>query len=342
MPFWKKYKGSETEDNMEEKTTKRLYLWVGIAVTVVLCIVAGIFLMPQTPADTEERVLEPSVPPGLSTPVPTASPAPDPTPKPTQYMLPLLPVWDTPAPTPTVTPPPEADARAPALSGLGGRYDDACKDLLAVGIQNGMATAVLLVRLSGNSMTVTAIPCETLGTVYTLDKDGDVLAVSRAPLSAALKRGGRNEKRQLWNLVWAVKNTTGVSAAHFVALDLSCLEAVAEELGGLSGENGVIRAKQAGEIMASSGVERAEGMADIGVGLVRALSETAIWELPALQRLTKNKLDSGLTVRQLILLALSLKQAETIRTCVLPTAEADGARVLSYPDAENLLKKIYQ
>lgn len=326
---------------MEEKTTKRLYMWMGIAVAIILCVVAGVFLLPRTPADAEERMVEPSVPPSLQTPAPTPSASPTATPAPTAYVLPLVPLWDEPSPSPTPGPP-EASARGPALPNVEGRYDDTCKDLLAVGIQDGMATAILLVRIQGDTMTVLAIPCETVGTVYTLDRDYNVTAVNSRPLSAALRFGGPGGRQQLWNLVWAVKNTVGVCAAHFVALDLSCMEELTEQLGGLPGQHGTITPTRAGEILASSGTARAAGMADMGIGLVHAFQKTALWELPQLQKLTADKIRSGLSTRQMIAIALSFQRIEHITYEVLPTKELAGGMVPSYPDAEKILKKLYQ
>lgn len=326
---------------MEDKTTKRLYLWVGIAVAIVLCVVAGVLLFPRNDADVEERVTEPSVPPALKTPSPTASPSPSVTPSPSAYTLPLVPQWDTPSPSPPPSPP-KADASAPALPGVKGRYDETCKDLLAVGIQNGMATAILLVRVRGADMTVLSIPCETVGTVYTLDRDCNVTAVNSVPLAYALRHGGRSARQQLWNLVWAVKNTVGVEAVHFVALDLDCMEALVAELNGLPGNDGAITPEDAAAVLAARGVQRAAGMADMGVGLVRAMQQTALWELPALQRLTRDKVRSGLSTRQMIVLALSFQKIERIAYEVLPTEGAAGNTVISYADAEKMLKKLYE
>ncbi len=328
---------------MEEKTTKRLYLWVGIAVAVILCVIAGVLLLADRPADVEERIEEPSVPPALQTPAPSPTPTPVPsvTPSPTAYILPLVPQWDAPSPSPTLTPP-KADARGPALPGVAGRYDDTCKDLLAVGIQNGMATAVLLVRVQGTDMSVVVIPCETVGTVYSLDADCRITAVNQAPLSVALRRGGAKQRQKLWNLVWAVKNTLGIGAVHYVALDLDCLVEMVELLGGLAGQETAITPEKAGEILASAGDTRALGMAELGVGLVHALRETALWELPALQKLTKDKVWSGLSTRQMILLALELRKVEHIHCELLPT-EKNGDKIIPvYADTENLLKKLYQ
>lgn len=326
---------------MEDKTTKRVYLAIGIVVVIVLCVVAGMFLTSRQPADEGERVAEPSVPPSLQTKAPTAAPTASPTPTPTAYILPLVPQWGS--PTPSHTPPvPEANARGPALSGGGGRYDDTCKDLLAVGIQNGMATAVLLVRVQETEISVLSIPCETVGAVYTLDADCRITAVDSLPLSLALRRGGSGTRQRLWNLVWAVKNTVGVEAVHFVALELGCLVELVETLDGLTGQDGTVTPEQAGEILASGGSARAAGMGQIGVGLVNAMKTTALWELPALQRLTRDKLWSGLSTRQMVALALTFQKTERVACEVLPTEESGGVLVISYPDAEKLLKKLYQ
>ncbi len=325
---------------MEEKKAKRFIWWISAAIAVILCTVTVLLLIPSEGQDAADKPTEPTIPSVLQTPAPTVL-SPEPTVEPTAYLLPLVPLWETPAASPSASASGAAQPE-PTISPTEGRYDTTCKDLLAVGIRNGVATAILLVRIQDGVMTVLAVPCELNGPVYTLDRECTVLSVDDAPLSSALRRGGTRKKQQLWNLVWAVKNTVGVSAAHYVAIDLDCLAAVVEELGCLEGQSVRILPDAVPSLLLLTGEARAVAMSEVGVGFVRAMQHATIWELPALQKLTKNKLFSSLSVRQMISLAGEFGRIQTISTYVLPLSYQNAGASLLMPDAQKMLEKLYQ
>ena len=132
-------------------------------VVLLLAVGAAIFLSPKV-AEAPEPTPEPS-------PAPTATPRPTEIPAPTVFLLPLVPRWDTPRPTaepggavgafvPQTAAPPLEDLEEGREGPGVGAYDGHIKDSLAVGLQEGRTAALLLLRLAGDELTITALPME--------------------------------------------------------------------------------------------------------------------------------------------------------------------------------------
>jgi len=333
---------------MQKKTKRALALIIPIL--ALLAVGAGIWLGVRACArsKTPEAPQEPPIPPSLQTPAPSPQPGPsagaeDPdATAPAMYQLPLVPVWEdedeAPAPSPTPAGTPRSEIQFEPMTGL---YTEACKDFLAVGIENGVATAILLVRLEGETMSILALPAQMSGTVYTLDEECRIVDVSRAEIGDSLRLGGSGLGQSMWNLVWSVKNATGVRAAQYIGLDLSSLPDLLRILDSVQGEQETYTAENHFAALHERGRMQPGRAADFGAGLIHKMHAVSIWELPGMQRATKGKICSGLSVRQLIVLGKALKNVTQIRCEVLPTIESGGTCEIDTEAAAALLKSLY-
>lgn len=282
---------------------------------------------------------EPSLPSATETPSPSPSPTPSPTPTetppPTPYYLPLVPngaanapstIPATPAASPSQTPAgsPEAAGR-PAREGV---YNDESKEFMAIGTQDGEAIAVLLVQVKPPKVTVAAIPCETLSTVYTLGKDAKVTRVDTAPIRTATARA-ESEREGCWNLIWAVKNCTGYRAPAFLCVDFACMEAFFSFASELPAEGAKIDLDTFQRIINERDEARAKDLAELGVDVVKYLSRVSLWELPAFKSATRGSFTSSLSILDLLKLMGDLRKSDAFSVFVLPTKPKDGFRVLS-------------
>ena len=146
-----------------ELTKKQLILIAAISGAILLLTVAAVLI--ATPGDGEASV-DPTASPA-QTASPTATPEPTTTPAPTAFRLPLVPQWDTPRPTADMAgafvPQPTASATEPPGDGSGpwvegqGEYT---QDILAVGLREGRAAALLMLRLNESALTITALPLD--------------------------------------------------------------------------------------------------------------------------------------------------------------------------------------
>lgn len=293
---------------------------------------------PNNGANPQEPVL-PSAPPERSDPpfVPTSSPTA--TPSPTDYRLPLVPHRSgiTPAPDEEEDPTADPDAFLPP-DVLSGRYDDSCKDLLAVGLHNGVPAAILLARLEGETITVTGIPAETVAPVYTLNDALQIQNIEHTELYHAYACGGgaKNMKQGCWNLVWSVKNLTGVLVETFVCIELECLELLFTLADDPEG------ARLLRSLNDTSGIARTERFNAVGLRLLNALRRVRVWELSEMQTATKDKMTASLTVRQLIALAMSFQKITVFETFVLPVTE-DGSSVRAdRKEVQNFFEKLWK
>ena len=135
-----------------ELTRKQIILIVAISGLILLLTVGAVLIF-----DSKEEEAAPK--PTATSPV-TATPLL--TPSPTDFRLPLVPQWDTPWPVST---PEDAGALVPRKM-LPGDTDgpwvdtgsEQAKDILAVGLREGRAAALLSLRLSKDALTVLALP----------------------------------------------------------------------------------------------------------------------------------------------------------------------------------------
>ena len=282
---------------------------------------------------------EPSLPPVTASPSPSETPSPSPTPtetpSPTPYFLPLVPEGAASTPvtlpaTPAVSPSP-TNAAAPEAAGTASRegvYNDEVKEFMAIGTQDGEAIAILLVQVKPPTVTVVAIPCETLSTVYTLGKDAQVTGIDTAPIRAATARA-ESEREGCWNLIWAVKNCTGYRAPAFLCVDFACMEAFFSFASGLPAEGAEIDLNAFLRILNERDEARAKDLAELGVGVVQYLSKVSLWELPAFKSATRGSFTSSLSILELLKLMGDLRKSDAFSIFVLPTKPKDGFRVLS-------------
>ena len=135
---------------------------------VILLLTLAIALI-YTPG--AEGVPPEPTPSPIQTACPSSAPSPAPTPMPTVFRLPLVPEWDSPQPTltpsgaagafvPKAFAPPDTEPPAGESGPWVGAYDGQTRDILAVGLQNGRAAALLLLRLCGDVLTIAALPAD--------------------------------------------------------------------------------------------------------------------------------------------------------------------------------------
>ncbi len=229
-----------------ELTRKQLILIAAVSGAILLLTVAAVLIC--TPGE-EEALAEPTASPTLTaSPLPT--PEPTAAPSPTVLRLPLVPQWDTPQPSGE---PAGAGVFAPQTlvpEGTAGPWVDAgdghTRDILAVGLREGRAAALLLLRLSGNTLTVLALPA-----------DEGLLA------GADLTGPGEEAASK-------VKALTGLCCGSWMALDLACLPMVLEITGPL-GDPGT-------DVLSMAGIM---AMAE---GAVTYVQRVSLLKLPALKR----------------------------------------------------------
>ena len=269
---------------------------------------------------------EPPLPSATPSPVPSPTATPSPTPSATPYRLPLVPegTETTPGITPPERTPPAPTERTPAANSPSpearakereGVYSGQQKEFMAIGTQNGEAIAVLLVQVKPPDVTVLAIPCETLAPVYTLGANCRVERVDTAPLMMASARA-ETAQEGCWNLIWAVKNLTGVQPPHHLCVDLSCMDAFFDFVPALETDSGAIDRDAFSAIMNDSSGSRAARFASLGVGVVKCLSKVSLWELPAFKSATKGAFSSSLSVLELLSLMRMLKSVTTFSVSV--------------------------
>ena len=260
-----------------ELTKKQLILIAAISGAILLLTVAAILL--STAGDGEASVAPTAFP--TQTASPTATPAATVTPAPTAFRLPLVPQWDTPRPTADMAgafvPQPTASATDPPGDGSGpwvegqGEYT---QDILAVGLQEGRAAALLMLRLNESALTITALPLDEAPLV---GRD-----IQEQGAQAAARAAAKGRRCGAW-----------------MALDLSCLPAVLEITGPLGDFD--------------SEPVSAEGTLSLAMGVVACLQRVSLLKFPALKRAMGDAFASSLSTRELWSLFWTVRRGVSIR-----------------------------
>ena len=309
-----------------ELTRKQKILLAALSGVAVLLVV-GLVLWINLDRSGDPVPEEPPLPSFSAAPTPAESPtpSPSPSPEPTPYYLPLVPDG-TVKPTKEPSPSPTTEAAAPAVKADAriGTYHAKQKEFAAIGTQNGEAVAVLLVKVQPPAAEITAIPAETLATVYTLGPHAQVQAIDLAPIGTACARAV-TEREGCWNLVWAIKNLSGYQPPHYLCCNLDCMDAFFEFVPAIETSGGAVDAAAFAAILSSSGEDRALRFAEVGVGVVRCLSEVSLWELPAFKSATKDAFSSSLSFLELLALMRTLKTVETFAVAVYDAANQKTA-----------------
>ena len=293
-----------------ELTRKQIILIAIISGAILLLTMAAVLI--SAPADGDAPP-EPS-----SSPAATASPSAAPTatasPEPTVFRLPLVPAWDTPQPTretegtvnafvPHVTAAPGTEPPGEGAGPQAEAGDEQARDILAVGLQDGRTAALLMLRISDDTLTVTALPADAPGpTGRPLEETflaGDDLA-ARAAQAASLAEGA-----------------TGRSWGDWMALDLGCLPAVLEITGPLG--DGLAA------VLAGDGTERARGALSLMAGTVTYLEQVSLLKLPALRRAVGDAFASSLNTRELWSLLWTVRRGVTVRGSLRSAENAEGS-----------------
>ncbi|HPF54543.1 MAG TPA: hypothetical protein PLM48_07885 [Clostridia bacterium] len=330
---------------MEKTLQPKFWLILGCAILIIAGVLLAVLLPTEKAAAGEDSSLptEPPLPTGLASA--TARPTPTDTPNPTQpaptstadYQLPLLPEWDTPSPaSSSPTPTPFID-----FNSYKGRYNDECKDILVVGTRRGRAKALILMHVQDDVLYAVAVPADVWGMVYVLDDEGAVVEVVRVEIGKAVTLGGSFNENRAMNMVWAVKNLTGIYAAHYISIDLSCLGDVLEILGDIGAELYTFTLDNMDELLELDGEELATAMCELGVGLFNIMKKIKLWELPALKRAVDGKVDSSLSLAQLLALGQSIGNIELDGYSVLPLISVGAEFELNREESKKILSKTY-
>ena len=260
-----------------ELTKKQLILIAAISGAILLLTVAAILL--STAGDGEASVAPTASPTQTASPI--ATPAATVTPAPTAFRLPLVPQWDTPRPTADMAgafvPQPTASATEPPGDGSGpwvegqGEYT---QDILAVGLQEGRAAALLKLRLNESALTITALPLDETPLV---GRD-----IQEQGAQAAAQAAAKGRRCRAW-----------------MALDLSCLPAVLEITGPLGDFD--------------SEPVSAEGTLSLAMGAVACLQRVSLLKFPALKRAMGDAFASSLSTRELWSLFWTVRRGVSIR-----------------------------
>ena len=309
-----------------ELTRKQKILLAALSAAALLLIV-GLIVYIALDGSGDPVPEEPPLPSFTAqpSPAPTDSPAPSPTPEPTPYFLPLVPDGAA-APAPSASHEPVADANPLRIrtDARVGTYDAQTREFLAIGTHNGAAVAVLFVSVTPPVASITAIPAETPAPVYLLGPNAEIQGLDRTPIGLACMRAS-SVREGCWNLVWAVKNLTGVQPPHYLCVDFACMDAFFEFVPALETTDGAIDRAAFFELLHDSSDARAARFAAFGVGVVRYLSEVSLWDLPAFKSAAKGAFSSSLSVLELLSLMRALKAVETFSIAVYPNEPAARA-----------------
>ncbi len=306
---------------------------------VTLLLLAALCIVVVVVGDTSTPPTEPQVPSYVHVSTPTPAPI-SPTPSPTPYRLPLLPMTQerTPTPTPTETPAatPNVTPFAPT-AGREGQYNATSKELLAVGTQNGIATAILLLRVTADEVRVIVIPCETMAYVYTLAEGPEIVAVNETEIGDAFLRGGDAGS---WNLVWAVKNLTGCLAPAYMQFDLEKLSAVFSVVSNVKGQTITFSAETLDQQLAKTGTERAAVMGEFAYGMYEVVQAVSIWDLPEIQRKVKGGFETSLSTSEMIALARAIENAKSCSVTLLPVTQYGENWYQNAEDVQKIIENL--
>lgn len=268
-----------------ELTRKQIILIVAISGLILLLTVGAVLIF-----DSKEEEAAPK--PTATSPVtatPLLTPSPTPAPSPTDFRLPLVPQWDTPWPTDT---PEGAGALVPQGMSPGDKDgpwvdtgSEQAKDILAVGLREGRAAALLLLRLSKDALTVLALP-------------RDETALS-----------GSGPKEQGEEAAALATSSTGLAWEGWMALDLSCLPELLAVTGPLS----------------EAGTEAIWGDGPGALlwmnGALAYLRRASLLKFPAIKRAVGNSFASNLATRDLWSLFWAVRNGVAVRELALPAGE---------------------
>ena len=224
----------------------------------------------------------------------------------------------SPAPTATQAASPTADA--PLREG---RFDNDVRDFLAIATQDGDTVAILLARLAPPTLSVVAIPCETLET--------------DAPTEAEQAEKNAEARR----LSERIAERFGLKLSHSFTADLSCLDAMLDSVPTLSAVGMTFDESTVDAVLTATGTERAYGMGALGVSICNLFSTVSPWTLPALRDATRGKVETELNIWELLGFCAALRGMTTASVTVLPTETVEDALVLS-PMADTVIKAMFR
>ena len=267
-----------------ELTKKQIILVATISGAILLLTLAAVLIF--APRGEDETGAPTAAPTETIQPTPTITPTASPTP--TAFRLPLVPQWDTPHPTADTAgafvPHPTGRAADPPGDGAGpwvSAYDEGAKDILAVGLQDGRAAALLMLRLSGDLLTITALPMEDPPRL-----EGDLYAQGAQAIALT-------------------GSITGRRYSAWMTLDLACLPAVLRITGPV-GDFG-------GETVS------AQDALSLAMGAVTCMERVSLLKFPALKRAMGDAFASNLSTRELWSLFWRVRQGVTVRGALLST-----------------------
>ena len=149
------------------------------------------------------------------------------------------------------------------------------QDILAVGLREGRAAALLMLRFTEGMLTITALPLD------------------ESPL------GGKDIQEQGAQAAARVEAATGRRCRGWMALDLSCLPAVLE----ITGPLGDLDPKPVS----------AEGTLSLAMGAVACVERVSLLKFPALKRAMGDAFASSLSTRELWSLFWTVRRGVSTR-----------------------------
>lgn len=298
---------------------QRIVLFSGVGVAAALLV--GLFFLPK-PNRADAAAPSPSPTVSASPTVrPTHTIAPTPTVRPTAtpaYRLPLVPLDATEAPTPSAVPttaptmtPPTAPTDAPTA-----RFDSEVRDFLAIGLRDGEPVAILVARLAPPNLSVAAIPCEALSVTADAANNGTAKELERS-----------------------IADRFGLELNRSFTADLSCMDKVLEAVPTMTAAGMTFDESTVDAVLGATGSERAYGMGALGAGLCACFREITPWTFAAVRDATRGKVQTELSLWELLGFCAALQGMETSTVVVLPT-EQDGT-VLAQ-SADSVLRTVFR
>ena len=290
--------------------SKKQIILISVISGVVLLLAVGAALF-LSPGEGEASPVPTASP--TPTPVPTQTPPPTATPAPPIQRLPLVPLWDTPRPSAEPLAEESPASRAPA-EGAGpwvGVNEGKRQDILAVGLLEGRAAALLLVRTEGETVTVIGVP-------------SDLAGPEGLPLSQ-MDLAGEGPAAQAESAAKAVERALGLRYGAYMGLDLQCLPALLEVMG----------LAPLADALNQPGPAGAQGALDLAAEALRYVSRASLLQYPAVRRAVGAAFGSNLSVRELWQLLRAVLASQSVRA---DRVEEIVSAVKSAPD---LYQKLY-
>ncbi len=208
-----------------------------------------------------------------------------------------------------------------------GRFESAVRDFAAIGREDGEARVILLARLAPPTLSVLAIPCESL--------------IGGIPASLALAGDGEDFAAEGARIRETLGAWLGFAPACAMTLDLACAEDLLNAIGQVKGGGMTFDAASFSTLKNESGLRLAYGMAALGVGTAEAISNASPLTLLSLKKLTKGMSHADRNTFELLGMLSALRRVERTAIYVLPTEDEKTGMTARRAEVQTVLATVF-